>query len=172
MGFKMYGDDNSGFMPFNCYSHTEWEPLDWSGKWVTPQPWHIAQGSFYRLGYIKNTSVFNCPSQNRPNECTYSVPSQMVSFNSNNPTYGVRRKLEVMTAGRSSQIIILVEEEDNNDDFCALLSDADDFSIIHLAGANMGFADGHVSYKEKRWLQAQEDAWSAGKLSCFTINNG
>jgi len=178
MGFKMYSDDNDGFMPYNCFSHTEWEPLDWSGKVATPIPWNIPQGSFYRCGYIRSIAVFKCPSQQRAvDECTYSVPSHMVSFNSNNLRYGKRRKLEVMTAGRSSKVIILVEEKDNNDDYCALLSEADDFSIIHLAGANMGFADGHVSYKEKRWLQAQEDQWAhdqdSGQIgnTCFSVLN-
>jgi len=168
MAMRMYCDDNDGFMPYNFCDVNVPEPYDWSGR-LSGSVWDTSRGSLFR--YVRNSAIFKCPSQNRSgNITTYSMPAHMTSIYSQYPNGRRRYKLEVMTAGRTSKIIILLEEKANNDDYCVLNDSSDDFSIIHLAGTNSGFADGHVAYTSKAWLQAQEDALFASKLSCFSIN--
>lgn len=174
MGIRMYCDDNSGFMPYNWAGDPE--PNDWGGK-ISASTWDVKQGSLYRLGYVRSAGLFKCPSNKRPGDITtFSIPSHMVSRGSayaiSWPQGHIRHKLEVITAGRASNIAILLEEKANNDTYFAIGDmTADVFSVCHLVGANYGYADGHVAYKTKKYMDGQRAQYLAGKMdTCFSIN--
>lgn len=162
---RQYCDDNNGYMPF-CWTGTT-EPCDWAGC-SSPSTWDTSKGAIF--SYIRNTDVFKCPTNaamKKNNTSTYSMPNTFNSLYSNSSSMR-RYKLETLTGGFSSRKALLVEEKQNNDSYFVVLDfDSDPFTVCHLEGGNLAFADGHVAYKTKVWVDSQRRSVNTDKMSCF-----
>lgn len=170
-GVRSYCDDNNGIMPF-CYPDGLQDTHDWAGARVCGQPntWDPKAGSIF--SYIRNVGVYKCPSDGRTCSIgkyplSYSMNASLASYyNGNSSTL---RKLDPATAGRTSRIVMLVQEKSNNDSYCVWNdpNGSDDFSTVHTGGANIGWADGHVTFENEKLVQAEIDKGKAGDINCI-----
>lgn len=78
--------------------------------------------------------------------------------------------LETITAGRSSRVVVLIEELKPDDSYFMWGNEYQDFSIIHLAGGNNAYADGHVAYKSQAYMRGQKKLANQNSMdSCLYV---
>jgi prepilin-type N-terminal cleavage/methylation domain-containing protein/prepilin-type processing-associated H-X9-DG protein len=184
LAWQMYVDDHSGKLPENYADLSTGVWRSSSNSWAGPSsaPFDlddsaIRRGTFFRLGYIRATGTFRCPSDDSEargwNDRSAGVPrSRSYSMNGNFAGRAEEAQLvferENLTYDPSKIFVFIDEHEDSIDDAQFLVWPNPDDRWVnmpadrHARNGVLSFADGHVEqwkWKGPKAFKKKQSYW-------------
>lgn len=184
MSWQMYVDDHEGRMPENYADQGTgvWRSSlnAWTGPSSAPHDpddGMIRQGSFFRLGYIRSTAVFQCPSDDAsvrersggsmdlPRSRSYSMNG---SFGGREQEAQVVYDRENLGYSPAKVFVFIDEDEDSIDDGHFLVWPAPDERWVNLPADRhdgrgvLSFVDGHVEqwkWRAPKQFRKKQSYW-------------